>query len=183
MIILDERGKSLAILLGESVMTEMKELEDLLSPTVENLGFEIVRVMIIGLKNPTLQIMIERKDREPLVVDDCAMVSRAISEILDEKDPIDGEYSLEVSSPGLDRPLTKLENFERFAGYETKIETKTEIDARKRFKGRIISVDDKEIIHFEMDNKEYLIPYNLIAKAKLVLNDELLAEAAAAMDD
>lgn len=183
MIILDERGKSLAILLGESAMSEMKELENLLTPTIDAMGFEVVRIMTIGLKNPTLQIMIERKDREPMVVDDCAMVSRAISEILDEKDPIDGEYSLEVSSPGLDRPLTKLENFERFAGYETKIETKTEVEGRKRFKGRIINVDDSEIIHFEMDGKEYLIPYHLIAKAKLVLNDELLAEAATVMED
>lgn len=161
-------------------MAEMHAVEQLLTPVIENLGFEVVRVTLIGVKNPTLQIMIERKDRENLVVDDCALVSRAVSDLLDEADPIDGEYSLEVSSPGLDRPLTKLENFERFAGYEARIETKSELEGRKRFKGRILNVDDKLQIHFEMDGQEYVIPYELVGKAKLILTDELLAEAAAA---
>ena len=151
-----------------------------MSPIIEDLGFEVVRIMTIGIKNPTLQIMIERKDRKALIVDDCALVSRAISEILDEADPIEGEYSLEVSSPGLDRPLTKLENFDRFSGYEAKIETKQEVDGRKRFKGRIINVDSQQQIHFDMDGTEYCIPYNNVSKAKLILNDELLAEAEAA---
>ncbi len=161
-------------------MAEMHALEELLTPVVENLGFEVVRVTMIGVKNPTLQIMIERKDRANLVVDDCALVSRAVSDVLDETDPIEGEYSLEVSSPGLDRPLTKLENFERFAGREARIETKAELSGRKRFKGRILNVDDKQQIHFEMDGQEYVISYDLIGKAKLILTDELLAEAAAA---
>lgn len=161
-------------------MAQMNKLEELLTPVIDNLGFEVVRIMTIGVKNPTLQIMIERKDRENLVVDDCALVSRAVSDILDEIDPIEGEYSLEVSSPGLDRPLTKLENFERFVGYEAKVETKTEVEGRKRFKGRIKEVDAADNIHFEMDGKEYQIPYESVSKAKLVLNDELLAEAAEA---
>ncbi|MBE6444522.1 MAG: ribosome maturation factor RimP [Alphaproteobacteria bacterium] len=160
-------------------MAGMSELEEILTPVIDNLGFELVRIMTIGVKSPTLQIMIERKDRENLVVDDCALVSRAISELLDEVDPIEGEYSLEVSSPGLDRPLTKLENFERFVGYEAKVETKAEVEGRKRFKGRIVKVDDQQQIIFEMEGREYIIPYDAVSKAKLVLNDELLAEAVA----
>lgn len=159
-------------------MPETHPLEGLLSPMIEQLGFEVVRIKTIGAKNPTLQVMIERKDRKNLVVDDCAAVSRAISDLLDEADPIEGEYSLEVSSPGLDRPLTKLENFERFAGFETRIETRSEVEGRKRFKGRILSVDAERRIHFEMDGQEYVIPYDEIAKAKLILTDELLAAAA-----
>ena len=104
-------------------MQQKHPLYDMLAPMIEKMGFEVVRILTIGVKNPTLQIMIERKDRQNLVVDDCAAVSRAVSKVLDEKDPIDGEYSLEVSSPGLDRPLTKPEHFRRFAGYEAKIET------------------------------------------------------------
>ncbi len=161
-------------------MSEMHPLESLLTPVIDSLGFEVVRITMIGVKNPTLQIMIERKDRKNLVVEDCATVSRAVSEVLDETDPIDGEYCLEVSSPGLDRPLTKPENFERFAGYEARIETSTEIEKRKRFKGRILSFDSKQQVHFEMDGQEYVIPYAAIAKAKLILTDELLAEAEAA---
>lgn len=161
-------------------MAIMNKLEEQLSPIIENLGFEVVRIMTIGVKNPTLQIMIERKDRENLVVDDCALVSRAVSDLLDELDPIEGEYSLEVSSPGLDRPLTKFENFQRFTGYEAKIETKVEVDGRKRFKGIIAKTEDSEKIYIEMEGKEYEILFDDISKAKLVLNDALLAEAAAA---
>lgn len=155
-------------------MTEKHPVQDIVEPIIDSLGFEVVRIMTIGVKNPTLQIMIERKDRKDLVVDDCAAVSRAISDVLDEKDPIEGEYSLEVSSPGLDRPLTKLEHFERFAGYEAKIETKTEVGGRKRFKGKIIKIDDKQQIVFAMDGAEYVIPFAAVGKAKLLLTDELL---------
>lgn len=146
----------------------------MLEPTINELGFDVVRIVTIGQSNPTLQIMIERKDRTDIVVEDCAKVSRAVSEILDEKDPIKDQYSLEVSSPGLDRPLVTLEHFQRFCGYEAKIETSAEVEKRKRFKGKILSVDDKDNIHFEMDDEEYSIPYDDIAKAKLVLTDELL---------
>lgn len=155
-------------------MQKKHPIYDMVAPTIENMGFDVVRIMTIGQQNPTVQIMIERKDGENLVVDDCAAVSRAVSEILDEKDPIDGEYSLEVSSPGLDRPLTKLEHFARFAGYETKIETDTAVDGRKRFKGKIIALDNGDVIRFAMDDKEYNIPFDAVAKAKLVLTDELL---------
>lgn len=155
-------------------MLNKHPVQDLVEPIIDGLGFEVVRIMTIGTKNPTLQIMIERKDRKDLIVDDCATVSRAISEVLYENDPIEGEYSLEVSSPGLDRPLTKAEHFQRFAGYEAKLETVREVDGRKRFKGRVVSIDGQNNVHFEMDGTEYVIPFEDVSKAKLILTDELL---------
>ena len=154
-------------------MQNMHPVYDLVAPKIEEMGFDVVRVMMTGGQRPVLQIMIERKDRKNLVVDDCAAVSRAVSEILDEKDPSDSEYSLEVSSPGVDRPLTKVEHFERFAGYEAKIETDEAIDGRKRFKGKIVAVKNGNVIALIMDENEYEIPFTSIAKAKLVLTDEL----------
>ncbi len=156
---------------------------DLIEPIVEGLGYETVRILTIGQKNPTLQIMIDRKDGKEINVDDCATVSRKISEVMDEKDPIDEQYSLEVSSPGLDRPLTKPQHFKRFLGYETKIETSVEVDGRKRFKGKTKSVSDNDDIVLEMDGKEYTIPFSDISKAKIVLTDELLAEYMAAHEN
>ena len=160
-------------------MQKRHHLQDLLEPLINQMGFDVVRIITIGNVNPTLQIMIERKDRENIVVDDCAAVSRAVSALMDEKDPIAGRYNLEVSSPGLDRPLTTLENFVRFAGFEAKIETDTEVEKRKRFKGRILRVDEQDNIILAMDGEEYAIPYDAVAKAKLLLTDELLAAAAA----
>ena len=159
-------------------MQQKHPVYDLLEPVIEKMGFEVVRIMTIGVQRPTLQIMIDRKDGKNLVVDDCAAVSRAVSQILDEKDPIDGEYSLDVSSPGLDRPLTKLEHFRRFAGYEAKIETGEVVDGRKRFKGKVAGVDKNNVINFVMDDgKEYKIPFEVVNKAKLVLTDELLGDS------
>ncbi len=164
-------------------MQKQNPVYDLVAPIIESMGFDVVRVLLMGGQRQTLQIMIERKDGKNLVVDDCAAVSRAISDLLDEKDPIDGEYSLEVSSPGIDRPLTKPEHFARFVGYETKIETDESVEGRKRFKGRIVALDDGDVIRFDMDGKEYKIPFDAVAKAKLVLNDELWAEYVEAQEE
>lgn len=181
LIILNEGGaKSPAFLLGKIPMQLKHPLQDLLEPVIDGLGYELVRLLTIGQKNPTLQIMIDRKDGTDINVDDCATVSRAISAVMDEKDPIDDQYSLEVSSPGLDRPLTKVEHFKKFLGYETKIETGTEVSGRKRFKGQTILVDDKNNITIVMEGQEYVIPFEEINKAKIVLTNELLAEYMAA---
>ena len=97
-------------------------LADILEPVIDQMGYDTVRIMTIGEKDPTLQIMIEHKESgKELTVDDCAAVSRAVSAVLDEKDPIDGRYTLEISSPGLDRPLTKPEHFLRYIGYAVKV--------------------------------------------------------------
>lgn len=163
-------------------MPQMHPLQNMFEPVVAKLGYELVRILTIGQKNPTLQIMIDRLDGENIVVDDCATVSRAVSELLDEKDPIAGQYSLEVSSPGLDRPLTKIEHFKRFAGYEAKIETAVEVSGRKRFKGRLGEVDSENRIHINMDGTDYAIAFADINKAKLIITDELLAAAAEAQE-
>ena len=106
-------------------------LQDLIEPVVEKAGFELVRVMTIGQANPTLQVMIDVADHSrDLTVDDCAEVSRKLSDVLDEKDPIKEKYSLEVSSPGLDRPLTKPEHFQRFCNYVIKVETADKVENR-----------------------------------------------------
>ena len=155
-------------------------LQDLIEPIVEAEGFELVRVLTIGQANPTLQVMIDTLDsKTDITVDDCAKVSAALSTMLDEKDPIADKYSLEVSSPGLDRPLTKPAHFARYVGYEIKLETEDKVENRKRFKGKLIHADNQNIT-LQMDDAEYVIPFALISKAKLVITDELWKEYMAA---
>lgn len=150
-------------------------LSNMLEPIIEELGYECVRIMTIGQANPTLQIMIDKTDGTEINVEDCAKVSRALSAVLDENDPIKDKYNLEVSSPGLDRPLTKLEHFIRFSGNEVKIETDETIEGRKRFKGLLNGVKGAEIL-LNMDDKVFVIPFNAVSKAKIILTDELLAK-------
>ncbi|MBR1605933.1 MAG: ribosome maturation factor RimP [Alphaproteobacteria bacterium] len=155
-------------------MQTKHHLADMLEPIIEKLGYETVRIMTIGQTNPTLQIMIDKTDGTEITVDDCAKVSRALSEILDEKDPIADKYNLEVSSPGLDRPLTKPAHFQKFAGNEVKIETDELVDGRKRFKGVLKGIEGSDVL-LTMDETVYQIPFDAIAKAKIILTDELLA--------
>lgn len=150
-------------------------LADMLEPIIEKLGYEVVRIMTIGQANPTLQIMIDKTDGTEITVDDCAKVSRALSETLDEKDPISGRYNLEVSSPGLDRPLTKPEHFVRFVGNVVKIETDELVENRKRFKGVLNGMENLTVL-LTMEGTEYRLPFETISKAKIVLTDELLAK-------
>lgn len=148
-----------------------------MEPVITGLGYETVRILTIGQQNPTLQVMIDVPDgSRDINVDDCAKVSRALSALLDEKDPINDKYTLEVSSPGLDRPLTKPEHFDRFKDNLAKVETLTEVDKRKRIKGTILGLDQDNNVHINMDGQEYSIAFANIAKAKLVLTDELLAK-------
>ena len=156
-------------------MQTKHHLADMLEPIVDEMGYETIRIMTIGQANPTLQVMIDKKDGTDITVDDCAKVSRALSNVLDEKDPISDKYSLEVSSPGLDRPLTKPEHFVRFAGYEAKIETDEIVNGRKRFKGVLKGMDHSDVL-LTMEGNDYCIPYAAINKAKLILTDELLAK-------
>ena len=156
-------------------MQNRHHLADMLEPVIDGLGYETVRIMTIGQSNPTLQIMIDKMDGTEINVDDCAKVSRALSDVLDENDPISDKYNLEVSSPGLDRPLTKLAHFERFAGNEVKIETSLVIEGRKRFKGVLNGVEGENVL-LEMDGTDYKISFDDISKAKIVLTDELLAK-------
>lgn len=154
-------------------MTEASvQIKELIESAVEGLGFELVRVTYGGGRKPTLQIMAERPDGT-MSVDDCARLSREVSLILDVEDPLPGEYLLEVSSPGVDRPLTRPKDFERWVGFETKVELANQIEGRRRFKGRMTSFDGQEIV-IETDEGTVKLPYSDVSKAKLILTDELL---------
>lgn len=157
-------------------------IRELIEPAVTGLGFELVRVTYGGGRKPTLQIMAERPDGT-MSVDDCARLSREVSVILDVEDPLPGEFLLEVSSPGVDRPLTRKKDFERWQGFDTKIELELPIDGRRRFKGKMTSFDGTDIT-LETDEGVVTLQYSDVSKAKLILTDELLdAVQAAAKED
>ncbi len=145
-----------------------------IAPAIEAMGFDLVRVQLSGSQRPTLQVMAEPHSGRAMSVEDCAEISRAISAVLDVEDPIAGAYSLEVSSPGIDRPLTRAKDYERFLGHEAKVEANAPIDGRKRFKGPIKSVD-KDAVELNVDGADIRIPFAAIHKAKLVLTDALIA--------
>ena len=150
----------------------------LIEPTLTDMGYELVRVMTSGGRRPTLQIMAERVDRAGMTVDDCAEISRAVSALLDVDDPIKGAYQLEVSSPGIDRPLMKPADFERFAGFEARVETDRLIEGQRKFKGRLLGLHD-QAVRLALPEGEKAIPLSAIRKAKLVLTDDLIAAAEA----
>lgn len=150
-----------------------ERIAKLIAPTIEALGFDLVRVQLSGSQRPTLQVMAEPANGRAMSVDDCADISRAISALLDVEDPIASAYSLEVSSPGIDRPLTKAKDYERFLGHEAKVETNAPVDGRKRFKGAIKSVDAKAV-ELTVEGADIRIPFADIHKAKLVLTDALI---------
>lgn len=156
-----------------------KRIEALISPTVEDLGFEIVRVMVMGSERPRLQIMAERKDGSGIDVEDCAELSRAISAVLDVEDPIKSAFMLEVSSPGIDRPLTRLKDFQTWAGFSAKVELSGGFDGRKRFTGLLKGLDEAQRILIEDEEGEtFALPFEDVQRAKLLLTDELIAAAA-----
>jgi len=163
---------------------EDRDLIELLDPVAEAAGYEIVRLRLMGGNTRRLQIMAERPGAEGeagyMDVDDCARLSRAVSEVLDAADPISGEYLLEVSTPGIDRPLTRLKDFEIFEGHEARLELDRMADGRKRFRGQLAGVEDGNIginLEEEPDATVY-VPFAWIIEAKLVLTDELLKRGA-----
>jgi ribosome maturation factor RimP len=155
-----------------------RQVAELIEPTLCDMGFELVRVLLHGGQRPTLQVMAERVDRAPMTVEHCAEISRAVSAILDVADPIAGAYRLEVTSPGLDRPLTRRADFDRFRGFEARVETEVPIEGQRRFRGRLLGMVDDQL-HLQLDEGEQTIPYAGIKKAKLIVTDEVLAAAAA----
>lgn len=156
-------------------MDQASLVAQLIEPSLESMGYDLVRVQINGgASDMCLQIMAERRDRTEMNVEDCASISRNISTILDVEDPIRDAYTLEVSSPGMDRPLVRLEDYTRFAGFEARIDTREAIVERKRFRGRLEGVDG-EMVLIEVDGEPYEIPFGDILRAKLVLTDELIA--------
>jgi ribosome maturation factor RimP len=161
------------------VSREAARVERLIAPSAQAMGYALIQVRFIGGRShPTLQIMAERSDGADMTVEDCAELSRAVSALLDVEDPVPGAYQLEVSSPGIDRPLVRIEDYQRFAGHEARLETERLIDGRKRFKGKLIGVAEGRVrLTLSDTGAETAIPFADVAKAKLVLTDELIAQS------
>lgn len=157
------------------ILTAMSHLEPIIEPAVQAAGYRLVRLRILNGKTKTLQIMAERADGT-MNVEDCARLSRALSEFLESQDPIEGEYHLEVSSPGIDRPLTRQSDYARWAGHEAKLELHAPDEAgRKRFKGLLLGLDGNDVV-IEVDGARRKFAFGAIAEAKLILTDKLIAE-------
>ncbi|MEK0084938.1 ribosome maturation factor RimP [Benzoatithermus flavus] len=166
-------------------MTSFNEVAELIEPTLRDMGFELVQVRMVGGTRRTLQVMAEPIDRaRRMTVDDCAEISHAISAVLDVADPIAGAYTLEVSSPGIDRPLVRRQDFVRFAGFEAKLETEEPVAGRKRFHGIVRGLDEGEdAVLVEQEKGELIkIPFASVKKAKLTLSEALLKSVVAGQD-
>lgn len=146
----------------------------IVAPVIEDMGYELVRLRVMSGKTRTLQIMAE-KPEGGIEVDDCAAISTAVSATLDVEDPIEDNYTLEVSSPGIDRPLTRLKDFDAWQGYEAKIETTELIDGRRRFKGNIVGTEDGEVL-IEIEEGTIGLQFEWLSDAKLVLTDDLIRD-------
>jgi ribosome maturation factor RimP len=152
----------------------LRRIEEIVTPTVVGMGYELVRVAMS--RGGTLQIMIEPADGRPMDVEDCATLSRALSAVLDVEDPISGAYTLEVSSPGIDRPLTREKDYARWAGHVARVETAQPIDGRRRFKGTLLGLENGTVRLRLDDGTEAHLPLSAVARAKLELTDALLDE-------
>ena len=156
-------------------MTDVVGLAQQIEPEVKSLGYDLVRVaMIGGTSDPTLQVMAERPDTGQLDLADCEALSRRLSEWLDASDPIEGSYRLEVSSPGIDRPLTRLKDFVDWAGHEARITLKEPLHGRKQFSGTLEGVDADRVKLTDKTGEHHALPFSAIASAKLVLTDKLI---------
>jgi ribosome maturation factor RimP len=162
-------------------VTDVGELSSLLEPEVESLGYRLVRVAFVGGRSdPTLQIMAENPGTRQLDLGDCEKISRRLSEKLDAleaegRDPIEGGYRLEVSSPGIDRPLTRLADYDDWKGHEARITLAEPINGRKQFSGSLAGTGAGELVHIAgRDGQDYAIPFSSIHSAKLLLTDELI---------
>jgi ribosome maturation factor RimP len=160
------------------VVSASERIAEIIEPSLRAIGYELVRVTLQGKQRPTLQIMAERVDRAPMTVEHCAEISRTIAALLDVEDPLPGAYRLEVSSPGIDRPLVRPDDYRRFSGSEARLETVAPMDGRARFKGRLLGLDGLRV-RIALPEGERTIPLADIKKAKLVPGDDLLGAARA----
>ena len=155
---------------------DTNEIARIIEPSLEAMGYRLVRVALTGSQRPTLQVMAERGDELAMTVDDCAGISRSVSALLDVADPIAGAYMLEISSPGIDRPLVRPEDYDRFAGFEARIDLSAPLDGRKRFRGRLLG-RAAEYVRLIGESGEVQLPLAAIHRAKLIITDDLLAAA------
>ena len=156
-----------------------QQVARIIEPIMTDMGYELVRVQLQGGKRPVLQIMADRADGQAMIVDDCADISRAISAVLDVEDPIPDAYHLEVSSPGIDRPLTRFKDFQNYAGFEAKVELQHHVvrepGQQRKFTGTLKGTQDDDGVVIETEAGEIALPFDNILKAKLILTDELIA--------
>ena len=151
-----------------------RRIEAVIAPTVVGMGYELVRIAMS--RGGTLQVMIDRADGAAIGVEDCATLSRALSAVLDVEDPIPSSYTLEVSSPGIDRPLTRPKDYERWTGHVARLETAEPIAGRRRFKGTLLGLDG-DLVRLRLeDGAETSVPFNVIGRAKLEMTNALIEE-------
>ena len=156
-------------------MADVAGLHRLIEPEVNRLGYDLVRVQMIGgSSNPTLQVMAERRDTRQLDIVDCEKISRRLSDVLDLADPIAGSYRLEVSSPGIDRPLTRLKDFTDWAGHEARLTLAEPHEGRKNFTGTLQGIEGEQILVLAKDGDAHALPFSEISSAKLLLTDRLI---------
>ncbi|HEV7983186.1 MAG TPA: ribosome maturation factor RimP [Xanthobacteraceae bacterium] len=153
-------------------------LAAIVSPTLEGMGYELVRVAVLGRERPVVQVMADRADGSQITVADCEAISHTLSAVLDVEDPIPGAWSLEVSSAGIDRPLTRSKDWNRFAGHLARAETTVPLDGRRRFNGVVLGADDNAARLRLDDGNEIVLPLTTIKRAKLVLTDALIEATA-----
>ena len=153
-------------------------LAAIVGPTLEGMGYELVRVVVLGRDRPTVQVMADRADGSQIAVADCEAISHALGAVLDVEDPIPGAWSLEVSSAGIDRPLTRPKDWNRFAGHLARAETVVPVEGRRRFSGIALGADETGARLRLDDGNEIVLPLNAIRRAKLVLTDALIAATA-----
>jgi ribosome maturation factor RimP len=159
----------------ELSVTDVAGLTKLIEPEVKSLGYELVRIaMIGGTSDPTLQVMAERPDTRQLDLSDCEAISRRLSEWLDREDPIEGSYRLEVSSPGIDRPLTRIGDFADWSGHEARITLHEQRDGRKQYSGTLEGVDGSNVKLTDKSGQAHVLPFSEISSAKLLLTNKLI---------
>jgi ribosome maturation factor RimP len=155
-------------------LVDTNGIAQMIEPSLAAMGYRLVRVAVTGGHRATLQIMAERIDDTPMTVDDCALISHSVSALLDVADPIAGAYTLEISSPGIDRPLVRPEDYDRFSGFEARIELAQPIGGRKRFRGRLLGIADGAVRLADAAG-ETRLPLAAVSRARLVITDDLIA--------
>jgi len=163
-------------------LVDTKSIAQMIKPSLAAMGYRLVRVFMTSGRRTTLQVMAERFDDLPITHDDCAQISHSVSTLLDVADPIEGAYTLEISSPGIDRPLVSAEDYDRFSGFEAKIELAMPFDGRRRFRGRLIGTAEG-VLRLLTEAGETRLPLNAVARAKLILTDDLIAARQRTLSD
>ncbi len=162
------------VLKTRRTLNAIEKIEKLITPSLNDMGYELVRVRLTGSDRKVLQIMAEKPDGT-MTIAGCTEVSEMVSALLDVEDPIQGAYELEVSSPGIDRPLTRPKDFERWAGFEAKVELEQGVEGQRRYRGKLLGLKDELVLMQADDGGRLELPFSEVRKAKLILTDELIA--------